>query len=270
MTGYSHHECNQETETIQVRCARIEEGNERPLEDVVPVEDAVTVLLNGEPIADVTVSPGNLKEFAVGYLIYLGAIASAEDIDEITAGGGSVDITCPHIQRGAIRETIPGRDPGTPETAPMIRKVDSRLRVTVHDISRAIGQVTESNVHRLTGGVHTCGLFRPSGSRDLAAASICSDVGRHNAMDKVIGAAVLQGCRLGSCFAAATGRASSDMVFKCRMAGIPLLASRGATTSLAIRISRESGITLIAFARPNRMNIYCNRERVIADDGLRG
>jgi len=95
--------------------------------------------------------------------------------------------------------------------------------------------------------------------------SLCDDIGRHNALDKAVGQASLRGCDMSRCLVAATGRANSDMVAKCCRAGIPVLASRGATTTLAVEVAKTVGITLIGFVRKGRMNIYSHEGRVILD-----
>ena len=114
-----------------------------------------------------------------------------------------------------------------------------------------------SDLHRLTGGIHIVGLFSPDGevTRSL-------DIGRHNALDRVIGYGLIHDVNLGQVFALSSGRISSEMVRKCLVAGIPLVASRGATTTLAVSLAEKNGLTVIGFVRAGGMNIYTNPQRV--------
>jgi FdhD protein len=88
------------------------------------------------------------------------------------------------------------------------------------------------------------------------------DIGRHNALDRVAGQALLRGIDLGQAYVLSSGRISSEMVRKCLVAGIPLIASRGATTTLAVSLAEKNGLTVIGFVRAGGMNIYTNPHRV--------
>ena len=113
-----------------------------------------------------------------------------------------------------------------------------------------------------TGGVHACAVA--DGQRPII---LCEDVGRHNAFDKVIGRAFLEGIDTADKLMLTTGRLSAEMVSKAVVARLALVVGRGAVTALAIDLARRFGITLVGFARASRFNVYTGFQRVVDDAG---
>lgn len=111
---------------------------------------------------------------------------------------------------------------------------------------------------RQTGGVHACALAGPEGLRIFA-----EDIGRHNAFDKIMGRAFLDGIPLSDAYALTTGRVSAEIVSKAVASGLPLLASRSAVTDLAVRLAHRAGLTLVGFLRGRRLNVYCGHDRIV-------
>jgi FdhD protein len=123
----------------------------------------------------------------------------------------------------------------------------------------ALPERLEQPGHRRTGGLHATGLFEPDGRPLLAR----EDVGRHNAMDKVIGRALIEGwLPLAERLLCVSGRLSFELVQKAAVAGAPILVGVGAPSSLAIELAADRGMTLCGFARGTRVNVYTHPERI--------
>ena len=135
--------------------------------------------------------------------------------------------------------------------------IKSGLMIDRIQAKEAMNSISLSETHIATGGVHSVGLF------GVGAPIIIEDIGRHNALDKAIGCALMhrQDYDFSRTYAACTGRVSSDMALKCSVAGIPIVVSRGATTSLAISIAERTGLCIIGFLRGKRLSVYSHRER---------
>jgi FdhD protein len=137
---------------------------------------------------------------------------------------------------------------------PMEPRVDYRVITQLPDRLK-----TDQMLFQATGGLHGCGLFDREGNLLL----LREDVGRHNAVDKVIGAMMRQNPSFGkACIGTVSGRASFELVQKFAMAEIPILVAVGAPSSLAVSLAEEAGMTLIGFAANNRFNIYCGQQRI--------
>lgn len=223
-------------------------------------ETPLSIFINGKHFATAMTSPAMQEEFISGHLFSEGIVKGLEEIESLNVEDNVVKVVLTNPIR-AIRSKRPilsgcgGASSFLDESK--LSKVVSDLRVERGDIRAAVKEISMSQLHKATGGVHSVGLFDRRGV-------ICKveDIGRHSALDKVIGRGLLDGVSFEETFVTSTGRISSDMALKCSFSGIPMIASRGATTSLAIEIAERTGLSIVSFVRGEKMNVYTGRERI--------
>ncbi|WP_022854068.1 formate dehydrogenase accessory sulfurtransferase FdhD [Thermodesulfatator atlanticus] len=244
---------------------KTKENNEERLEEVI-LEKPYRIYLNEEPVGSSMVLPTGLEEFGLGYLFAQGyfddpsvfkevrlchekgSIFVYADVDKIE--GKDLIVTSGCGGTGKI-----SRDFLEKEFAPL-----AEWQMPLSEIRAFILSVLKkSDLGLRTHCVHACGYWQ-DGSLRL----FYEDVGRHNAVDKVIGA-ILMGKASPKGAVYTTGRLTSDMVLKCARVGIPIVMSRTATSSLGLEIAKKAGITLICYARPERVNIFNAPERIVND-----
>jgi len=236
-----------------------EEGVEAdcPVVEEVPL----SIFINGRHFVTAMISPRMREEFVTGHLFSERIVARRQEIESLEIEGNVARA----IISNPIRAIIPRRPivSGCGGIASYLDEsklpeIRSSLRIGKEEAFAAMKSISLSETHVATGGVHSVGLFIRDGP-----VCIIEDIGRHNALDKAIGYALAQDVDLGLTYAACTGRISSDMALKCSVAGIPIIVSRGATTSLAISIAERSGLTIVGFVRGKRLNVYTNRQRLV-------
>ena len=136
--------------------------------------------------------------------------------------------------------------------------MESSLVVGRDQVFTCVKAILKSKVFAETEAVHSAGLFL-EGEKPIA---ITEDLGRHHALDKAIGAALLERIDLTRVLAASTGRQPTEMIHKCRNTGIPIMATKGVPTSLAVALAEESGITIAGLVRGTKMTVYSHPERI--------
>ena len=269
--------------TERRRVMRIRDGavNTRP--DTLVAEEPLEIRLNGKPIAITMRTPGDDFALAAGFLVSEGVLAAAADVRNIVYCAGATDdgrntynvvdvqlapdvvvpdITlernvyttsscglCGKASLDAVRTTarFPIAD------TPPVRLAPALLSVLPERL-RAAQRVFDS-----TGGLHAAALFTEDGE----LLDVREDVGRHNAVDKLVGRALREGLLpLERAVLLVSGRASFELAQKAVMAGIPVLAAVSAPSSLAVDLAAETGLTLVGFLRGANMNVYAGEHRI--------
>ena len=249
--------------TARVDVVRIPDG---ATEDLIAVEEPLEIRIAGEPVAVTMRTPGHDEELALGFALSEGLRPrSARPPDDLAANAIELDATdfdperlrrsfytsssCGVCGKGALEADA--------VEAPRVQSelhVDAAVVATLPERLRA-----EQTGFSVTGGLHATGLFGAGGELLV----LREDVGRHNAMDKVIGRAFLDGrLPLGDAMLCVSGRLSFELVQKAAVAGCPLLVAVGAPSSLAVELAGDRGITLCGFVRDGRLNVYTEPWRV--------
>nr|ABO15837.1 formate dehydrogenase [Wenjunlia vitaminophila] len=263
---------------------RVRDGEVSRRVDTLVAEEPLEIRLNGKPLAITMRTPGDDFALAVGFLVSEGVVADASDVSRIaycagaTADGSNTynvvdvrlapgvpvpDITLERnvytTSSAAVRQGQPGRGADTarwPVAGP-----GPRLRPDVLSALPDALRAAQGVFHQ-TGGLHAAGLFTPDGD----VLDVREDVGRHNAVDKLVGRAYQQGALpVRDTVLLVSGRASFELVQKAVMAGIPALAAVSAPSSLAVELAAETGLTLVGFLRGRSMNVYAGAERVVLE-----
>jgi FdhD protein len=269
-------------QTAEFKLLRYEDGHavgDRP--DVLAVEEPLEIRVEGQAVAVVMRTPGADRELAAGFLLTEGIVKSVRDLFDITtcvtpgnAGAGNVvdaalanpssfDVeklsrhvftssSCGVCAKATIDSVIKRRRPLQDDV-----RVSSKV---IFGLSRRLTR--EQTAFKATGGLHACALFDAEGN----LLALREDVGRHNALDKLAGWALLgKRTPLSGHIVLLSGRSSFEMMQKAHAAGISIVVAIGAPSSLAVEFAREAGQTLCGFVRGRTMNVYAGRERIAGD-----
>ena len=249
--------------------------------DLVAVEEPMEVRINGASFAVIMRTPGADRDLAVGFLLAEDVIRTGDEIGAVEYCRDATDEGRDNI----INVTVTGD-----ALTRLADRLDERRQVTMTSSCGLCGRRTIESlqarvatvdgawtisadivaalpdrlrlsqaVFESTGGIHAAGLFDRSGVLQLSA----EDVGRHNAVDKIVGRTLLAGTHpLSQSLLLVSGRTSFELVQKALLAGIPLIAAVSAPSSLAIDLAEQAGITLCGFVRGRQFNIYSHRRRI--------
>lgn len=274
--------------TERRKVIRIRDGAVSARPDTLVAEEPLEIRLNGKPLAITMRTPGDDFALAAGFLVSEGVLGAAEELQNIVYCAGATvdgsntynivdvrtapgvvipDITlernvyttsscglCGKASLDAVRTTARWSiDDTAGDTAPPVR-LEPELLASLPDRLRAAQRVFDR-----TGGLHAAALFTEDGE----LVDIREDVGRHNAVDKLVGRALQNGSLpLSRTILLVSGRASFELAQKAVMAGIPFLAAVSAPSSLAVDLAAESNLTLVGFLRGTSMNVYAGEHRI--------
>jgi len=234
--------------------------------DRVAVEEPLEIRIGGRPIAVTMRTPGNDEELAVGFCISEGLQPAGVRIPDDLAAN-TIEIDAPSFDAARLQRSFyttsscgvcgKGALEAIAVEAPVVK---STLRIPLDVVIALPDRLRAAQAaFEVTGGLHATGLFDATGQLLVAR----EDVGRHNAMDKVIGRAFLDGgLPLAERVMCVSGRLSFELVQKAAVAGCPVLAAVGAPSSLAVDLARDRGITLCGFVRGGSANVYTEAWRV--------
>ena len=235
----------------------------------MPSERPVTVYMNDVEVATIQATPRDLEEMAVGFLVAEGLAEDREALRsiEVDHKRGMVYVTTtesvPDDMVFKTRYVTSGCGKGVTFSsvghARGLDKITSDISVTPEELHELMTEMAHrAEQYRDTGGIHTCGLAR--GGRLLL---VREDIGRHNALDKLLGRAWLDRIPVRDAVLLSTGRISYEMSVKAAKSRVPIVASRTSVTDLAAEIATELGITLVGYVRGGKLVIYTHPERVL-------
>ncbi len=241
----------------EVEVLRISAGDCKSDMDTIVEEMPLALYINGRHVQTAMMSPSMIREFVIGHLFSERVVKDIDEIESIRIEENIAKVLL-KSSLGLInlkKVVLSGCGGGSSFLdESKIPKIDTNFNMDSGLLLRSVKEVLSLDLHKKTGGVHSVGLFDKNG-----AIIITEDIGRHNALDKVIGHGVIENIDFKDTFVASSGRISSDMILKCISVGIPAIVSKSAVTNLAIDIGKASGATIIGFVRGKRMVVYTGK-----------
>lgn len=256
---------------IECKLVKVEESKTTSLKELVVCEYPLTIILNKRKIATLLCTPENLKDLTIGFLRTERLIKKIEDITSFkldeTTGIAEVEIDKKDIYAEEFHskkvdlknlEGVNDGNFGDFFDAINCETVDSNIVLPFEKVYEFVKKdLAYSEVFKQTGGVHCIALCDTENVLFMR-----EDVARHNALDKVIGQALIKNIFLKDKIVIFSGRVSLEMVLKASKMQIPIIVAKGAPTNLGIELAKKLNITLIAFARGRKINIYTNEQRI--------
>jgi len=253
---------------------RITEGVRSDVEDLVVREAPLTIVLDNQELVTMLCSPIDLKHLAIGFLFSEGFLNSKDEVKkvvvddrkgiawvetkegkEVDAGVLSKRLITSGCGRGASFYSLADAQAGM--------KIESRFQMLAKDVLALVAEFQHgSELHKMTHGVHSAALCDAQ-----KIVIFADDIGRHNAIDKVIGRCILTDLPSENHGLIFSGRISSEMLLKAARRGIPVVISVASPTNVAVRMATDMGMTVVGMVRGKRMNIYSGAWRIVTDEG---
>lgn len=256
-----------------LRVLRVTVDSSHYIEDSVVRESPLTIVFNGGELVTLLCSPRHLDYLAIGYLVSEGLLKQKGDIRRLLTDDrrGIVRVdTAEGSQKEAAELTFKrlitsgcGRGTSVYSMAEMpLSKITSPVSIAPSQVLTLMKKFQQRcDTFKTTGGVHAAALC----DKDEILV-FHEDIGRHNAIDKVLGQCFLEDIATTERLLLTSGRVSSEVLLKTARRNIPILISKSAPTDLGVKLAQELGITLVGFVRGRRMNVYANEWRVITDE----
>lgn len=239
------------------------EGSSEFVEDILASEKKLRISVNGNDVLNIYCTPHMIRELVVGLVMTEGIIKGGwcadrmsieyrDDIYVDISAEGEVSLDGKTVTSGCGGGVVFDRKMNTEAIRDKFNIDKGSLRYIFGDFQ------VMSELHKLTGCIHSAAL-----SNGKSILCFAEDIGRHNAVDKVIGYALLENIPFSGKILLASGRISSEISSKCSRWGIPIIVSRTAPTNLAVEIAEKSGVTIVGFMRGKRFNVYTHSERIL-------
>jgi len=244
----------------KIPCIKVDGEKARNDFHEVIEEIPMALFINGRHAMTAMMSPVQLEDFVTGYLYTEQIIKSVDEIESIRIEKNRMSVITKNLFKvlGPKKTILSGCGGSTSYIdTEKLPKIKSDYSISTANIWNSVKAVLNSELHLLTGGIHIVALLDKA--KILA---VSEDIGRHNALDRVIGFGLRNKIDLSKTWVIVSGRISSEMVRKCLIAGIPIIVSRGATTTLAVETAEKTGLTVVAFARSSKMLVYTHPQRV--------
>jgi FdhD protein len=244
----------------EYECLKVTRSGAEPMPDPVMVEETIELIINGTRLSSIVTTPDHHKELAIGYMITEGAVQGRDDIEAVKEDGNKVFLKVRSFEHfdlwyelrssGCIGVNWERRDDNI--SLPVGQKFG--IDVILDSLKYLFSETQDR-----TRGAHSACLVAADGTLKYKAL----DIGRHNAIDKVVGAATLAGDDLSQLFLLSSGRQPAGMVMKAVRAKIPLIMSKAAPISSGIDSARRANATLCCFADREKVNVFSAPERVV-------
>jgi FdhD protein len=254
----------------EMEIVRIKNRQRSREKDQVITETPLTIFFNDREFVTLLCSPGKPDFLAVGFLRSEGLINTAEDLDDVSVDYQKGIVFVRTKTRTDLIEKLYGKRTITSGCGKgtlffhvldslQSKRIESTLQISAEFLLKLMTSLQENSVlFKTTGGVHSAAL---ANREEILFYS--EDIGRHNAVDKIVGECIIKNIPLDDKILLSSGRLSSEIVIKGAKLRLPFIVSRSAPTSLSVELAEQTGITLVGFARGRRLNIYSHDYRIV-------
>jgi FdhD protein len=255
---------------VQIKKIDLQSHIHHTTADRVALEAPVNIFVNEKYVITLLSTPSMQEELAIGWLFTENVLQAIDQIAQITTTNDMVKVTTHQPIEDMLLRTvsvsrllITACGLSTRKFYQIIGKhdwapIDSTLQIWAHQLPPMMEVLNQSQLFQTTGGVHAAALVHSN-----QVAFLAEDVGRHNAVDKVIGAGLQAGINFSETILLSSGRQPADMVLKAARMEIPIIVSRAAPIRSGIIAADKTGVTLVCFLRDQRMNVYTHHHRIL-------